>query len=345
MEVDGRDRAGWEELGDAFADASLFQSHAYGALRWGAANLSHLVLSCQGRPVAAAQVRLVRLPVAGAGAAYVSWGPLHRPRAGGAPAETLERAVAALVQEYSQRRGLVLRLVPRLEDDPAGRARELLTRHGLAPLEEERPYHTYVLDLGLAESELRDSLHGKWRSRLKKTLEAPLELAWGQEAGLYQEFAALFQEMSQRKGFEDLSDVPLLGRVQEDLPPRHKMLLAVARHEGRAVAAVAATTQGDTAVYYLGASSPEGRDLGASYLLQWQMLLRLRERGFAAYDLGGVNPAGNPGVHEFKQRLAGKRGREVRFVGQWQGGGGTLSRWAASGGEKIRRALRKRPGG
>ena len=80
--VDQATEGEWNKLVSLFADASVYQAWAYGEVHWGRSQLSHLVLTQNGAAAAAAQVRIVRLPVLGKGVAYVRWGPLCCRRGG-----------------------------------------------------------------------------------------------------------------------------------------------------------------------------------------------------------------------------------------------------------------------
>ncbi len=40
-----------------------------------------------------------------------------------------------------------------------------------------------------------------------------------------------------------------------------------------------------------------------SYLLQWEMIKWLKQRGCQKYDLGGINLDDNPGVYHFKSGI------------------------------------------
>jgi hypothetical protein len=42
-----------------------------------------------------------------------------------------------------------------------------------------------------------------------------------------------------------------------------------------------------------------------AYLLQWNMIQRLKGSGVRWYDLGGIDPEGNPGVYAFKRGFSG----------------------------------------
>ncbi len=81
-EVDEVDEAHWYGLLRQFEDANIYQAWAYGLVRSGRQNISHLVLKEHGKVVAIAQSRIMKAPVIGAGVAYVMWGPLWRLREG-----------------------------------------------------------------------------------------------------------------------------------------------------------------------------------------------------------------------------------------------------------------------
>ena len=62
---------------------------------------------------------------------------------------------------------------------------------------------------------------------------------------------------------------------------------------------------GDSAIYLLGATSDDGLNAKGSYLLQWTLIQWLKENGVRWYDLGGIDPEGNPGVYYFKRGFSG----------------------------------------
>jgi FemAB family len=62
---------------------------------------------------------------------------------------------------------------------------------------------------------------------------------------------------------------------------------------------------GDSAIYLLGATSANGLNAKGAYLLQWTMIQWLKENSIKWYDLGGIDPEGNPGVYSFKRGLSG----------------------------------------
>jgi hypothetical protein len=62
---------------------------------------------------------------------------------------------------------------------------------------------------------------------------------------------------------------------------------------------------GDSAIYLLGATSDDGLNAKGAYLLQWTLIQWLKENGIKWYDLGGIDPEGNPGVYSFKRGFSG----------------------------------------
>ena len=116
-EFDNVDKAEWYKIISQFSDANIYQTWDYDAVRCGKENISHLVLRKDGKIVAAAQARIVRIPVLGLGAAYIRWGPFWQLRDQAADPVAFRMALRALRNEYVCRRGLILRIFPILYDD------------------------------------------------------------------------------------------------------------------------------------------------------------------------------------------------------------------------------------
>jgi lipid II:glycine glycyltransferase (peptidoglycan interpeptide bridge formation enzyme) len=83
------------------------------------------------------------------------------------------------------------------------------------------------------------------------------------------------------------------------------MLILISQENGRLMTGLIGSIVGDMGIYLLGATSGEGMKTKGSYLLQWRMIQRLKERGCRWYDLGGINPQRNPGVFHFKSGFGG----------------------------------------
>jgi lipid II:glycine glycyltransferase (peptidoglycan interpeptide bridge formation enzyme) len=138
--------------------------------------------------------------------------------------------------------------------------------------------------------------------------------------------------MMLRKRFETTVDPQQFQRIQQRLPAPQKLRILISTREGVPQAGLVATAVGETGIYLLGATSNDGMKSKGAYLLQWQMMNRLRECGCQGYDLGGINPQTNPGVYHFK---AGLGGDEVSGLGRFVWRRARLSAWAVAAGERL----------
>jgi len=308
--------ANWSALLAEFADANFYQTHAYGSVSWGRGSLAHLVVR-QGEHVRAlAQVRQMRLGH-WFGVAYVRWGPCAKRLGAAWDAAAFRCAMAALAEEFVQRRGWVLRVVPNLfrQDQEATVALEILQALGFGRDEVGRNYRTLRVDLTAPLETIRNRLDGKWRNQLNAATRNALEIREGNDTQLFREFRRLYDEMMARKRFETTVDVADFERMQEELELGEKLRVALAARSGRFHAGVVATAVGETGIYLLGATGEEGLTSKASYLLQWRMIEHLKSAGCRFYDLGGINPETNPGVCHFK---SGMGGHEVLQLGRFE---------------------------
>jgi len=312
VEVDRVTQDAWAPLVDRFADANLYQTWEYGALRGGA--MSHLVLSHGDEPVAAAQLRIAKMPVLG-GVAYMRNGPLWKKPGAEPDPEHLRHAVRALRVEYVKRRGLVLRVLA-YEFDDHPQVADVLTSEGL--VHKRSNAHTVMVDLAPSLEDIRKNLVGQWRTDLNRAERGTLEWTVGHDLDLYARFEALYAEMHDRKGFTEFVSVEQFRQLQKDLPDRFKLSIALCTHEGRPVAGAVNSVMGDAATAIFWATSPEGRGLRGAYFLQWRLIEHYKAAGFRWYDTGGLDKARNPGTYRFKMRMAGKEPRTVRHLGEYE---------------------------
>jgi len=330
----------WYALMETFSDATIIQSWDWGHVWWKGRGLSHMVLRRHGEPVAAAQVNVRRVPGLG-GMALAMWGPMWK-RPGHAPdPEIFSAALAAMHEEYVGRRRLMLRVIPNEAEGDHEAFDSAFRETGLERASSYIPYRTYVVDLSLNEADMRAGLRGNWRGHLKKAESNGLEIVDGSSPELLKEVCALYTEMHQRKGFTEAFDHRLFAQVQTILPDRHKLRIFVARKDGVPVAGIAVSLFGNTAHYLLGATGNAGTQLRASYLLQWNAIRWAKASGATLYDLHGVDPERDPGVHHFKQGLAGKNTPMTVYMGVYQTQGPLASRVMVQAGEAARRVIQE----
>lgn len=336
VQVDQTTEADWNALVPQFVDANIYQTWAYGAVCWGEKQLSHVVLQRGGLPAAMAQLRVVRLPIIGCGVAHLLWGPLCTLKGNAWDAEAFGAISQAIIDEYVRRRRLLLRMLPCPCSPQEGTGENIRTTWEALGLSRERgfkPYRTLRVDLAPSLEALRKQLDQKWRNQLNGAERNDLTIIEGTGDDLYQQFLALYSEMMARKNFETTVDPHQFRAIQSRLPETQKMLILISQRNGRPMTGLIGAVIGDTGVYLLGATSNEGMKTKGSYLLQWRMMQRLRERGCRWYDLGGVNPETNPGVYHFKQGMGGS---EASCLGRFSLSADLLSVAAVTGAERLR---------
>ena len=322
VQVDGQTAETWSAILEQFADANIYQTWAYGAVRWGIRNLSHLVIRQDGQVMAAAQLRIVRLPLLPAGLAYLRWGPLVN-RVG----QTLDPSIVGemlkwLREEFCQRRGLTLQVIPNTySGETLSDAYEPARHRSFPHLEITWPrYRTVLVNLESAAEVIRDRFNPKTRRHLKRAEKNGLTVEMSDQPEASREFLRLYKMMRERKQFETTVDVDEFGQMQLLLAGCARMQTFIARKDGAAIGALVCSRMGNTGIYLLGATNERARDLLASYLLHWHAMLWLKAQGSLYYDLGGIDPEANSGGYEFKSGFGGNEVAQsipYSFPGGW----------------------------
>ncbi len=307
VEIDRVIESDWSEMMDRFEDANIYQTWSYGAVRWGKRNLSHLVLKRHGEAVGIAQLRIARPGNFKLGIAYLRWGPLCHLRGGDLQPEIVRAMAIALREEYVNQRGLYLEIMPNAF---SGSFRTEIFQSAFAGFDCKlgvgvEKYRTFVLDLENPLEELRRKLDKKWRNQLNAAERNNLKVLEGDDGEAYGKFCNLYSQMWARKRFETSVNIEDFGHIQEHLPRNQRMKVWICEDKNQPVAGLVCSAMGNSAIYLLGATNETGMKLKASYLLQWTVIRYLKDNGTGYYDLGGIDPATNPGVHHFKNGLSG----------------------------------------
>lgn len=172
---------------------------------------------------------------------------------------------------------------------------------------------TVLFELSNSELEMRKQLHGYWRNHLSKAERAGTEVVDGTRS----ELLTMLDELAQRKGFKVRYDAHFVEALRASFGKG--FVIRVARHSGRNVGVLLDLRAGDTGTSFLGAATPEGRELRVAYLLAWDALRRYRESGARTYDMGNIGRDRSTGPSAFKVRSGGDI---VEFPGTYLIGGG-----------------------
>lgn len=279
--------------------ASWRQMPAYSAVaaRDQGAESRYLQVLSGGQPVAIANVRIKRVPVLTVGVAMIAQGPVML-----SEGEGLRESVrAALADHVGRVMGLTLRINPPLrignEDDALPSP--------FVPIAGTR-YETFAIDLKSDLEDLRAKLNGKWRSDLRRGEKSAVTVTRSSAEEDFLELQPLLEQLAQGKGFAVPQDARFFAHVARNAREPERIVVHLARHEGRVIGGHVGAFSGDTAVYLIGATNDEGRDLRASFLLQWAVIEYAKSQGLTWYDLGGADEAANPHVFRFKKRMGGE---------------------------------------
>jgi lipid II:glycine glycyltransferase (peptidoglycan interpeptide bridge formation enzyme) len=329
--------ADWSSLAATFADFNIYQTWAFGEISADdtRSQVSRIVVRRGDAVIGAAQLRIKRLPLLNAGLAYVYFGPLWR--RDGADAGDLRDVLDCLRGEYGDRRGLEVRVVPNLPGSIADEAvMRAIAGAGFSADATGDAYRTLILDLSPSLEALRRQLAQKWRNGLNQGEKRGVRVEAHSDDAAMERFESLYDAMWTKKRFEAGVSVSSFRRLQESLATREKQTILLAYVGDELTAGHVSSTLGEACIYLLGASNDLGREYKASYVLQWRALEAAKNAGAKWYDLGGIDPQGNPGVYHFK---AGLGGGDTTFAGQFTAKGRGSARYLVPLAERAYRAL------
>jgi lipid II:glycine glycyltransferase (peptidoglycan interpeptide bridge formation enzyme) len=201
------------------------------------------------------------------------------------------------------------------------------------------------MDLGPPVETLREGMNPHWKRELKLAERHRLEIVEGSSDQLFSDFIEIYREMVARKKFVEGNDINQFRLMQASLPEEMRCKVMLCKSTAGVFAGLVCSVIGNTALYLFGATSNIGMKSNGSYLLHWNLIQALKERGHTAYDLNGINPVKNPGTYKFKRDLAGKHGKDVHFLGRFDSRVNVFSHWCVQLGEgarTLRRTLKAR---
>ena len=183
-----------------------------------------------------------------------------------------------------------------------------------------QPSHTLILDLTKGPEAILTDAHEKTRYNVRLAERKGVEVEL--DSGAFGDAWKVFEETGTRGGFR-LHDrayyAVMLAAMSSPLTKggleggSAKASLAVARYEGKVIAANIVMDFGNTRTYLHGASSDAHRNVMAPFLLHMKLIEEACALGKDAYDWWGVAPEGaledHPwaGISRFKLGWGGER--------------------------------------
>jgi hypothetical protein len=170
-----------------------------------------------------------------------------------------------------------------------------------------RPAQTIWIDLSPGRDRLWSERDTGLRNAVRRASRDKLEVAMTREMADIHAFTDLLQRVSAMKGFEMRTSAPLmsalLGSATTDACEAQ---LFVAKVAGELAAGAFIARCGPSVHYVWGATDRRFSRQRAAEVLQWSAMEWALEKGCSCYDLGGIDPVGNPGTYVFKRRLGGE---------------------------------------
>jgi hypothetical protein len=267
---------------------------------------SHLVLRHNGNITAGARVSIYALPILGRGLALVRFGPFWRRLRQPVSSDIYRATVAALIEEYCNRRGHGLVIRPRPNPDFYGIEGQILGELGFVVRRALPAPERYCADVSQGEAAQLSNFDQKWRYNLRQALKHNFDIRLCDTEAEVATFRQLHENMTVRKSLESAAR-GMIGALEDltRLPNPIRMHVILVRHGGEPIAGATIGVLGDTAFYVLGATNDKALKLKADYAMQWWIMRWLNGQNIRWYELGGT---GDPGIRQFKKGLIGKLG-------------------------------------
>jgi lipid II:glycine glycyltransferase (peptidoglycan interpeptide bridge formation enzyme) len=327
------DKTFWHRAMQDFNDANIYQTWNFAALAQNEKILKHIAIYSNQNLIGLVKVRIRTVPIFNRGIAYILNGPVWQKRNQENNIQILSDIFLALKKEFVINQKLILRIKPYIFSDKISNF-DFIEKLGFKRVEKVKQYQTLVLYLDKDLDEIRKSLEQKWRNCLNQSERNGLEISKGNDQELYNVFLEIYNQLIARKKFKENVDPYKIGKMNQELDDEYKLKIFIAYKDKIPVAGLVGSVMGDTGIYLLGASNEIGMKNKGSYLLQWEMIKWLKQKGCQRYDLGGINLDDNPGVYKFKSGITEQEVFGMSTVETYKS---WISKWIVRLGEFIKK--------
>jgi len=185
----------------------------------------------------------------------------------------------------------------------------------------KEPTTTTILDLTKTEDQLLANMHQKTRYNIRLAQKKKINIRTATSQTLNKDidiFINLNKDTAKRNKIHTHSQDYYKKLINFFFSGQHdiKLKLYTAELDQKPLASIIVIYFGQTATYLHGASSTQGRQLMAGYLIQWQAMQDAKQANMATYDLWGIDDT-NPkwaGITKFKK---GFGGQTINYQGTW----------------------------
>lgn len=165
-------------------------------------------------------------------------------------------------------------------------------------------FGSYRIDLQKSEDALFEAVHTKHRNSIRKATKDGVTVSFGNH--LLHEVFTVIADTQQRNGIFFHTELEFKQLVQS---LGSNVMLCAAYYQGKCQG-TAFVIKDSTTAYYLYGGSCDAPHTGSLNLLQWEIILQLKQSGTMFYDFVGarVSPSETSrayGIKRFKQRFGG----------------------------------------
>lgn len=227
------------------------------------------------------QILFKHLPLVPLTIAYIPKGPIID-----LTDESAALAIRQAIYQIARRqRAIFLKIEPNMPDDE--RVHVWLCESGFRPsAQTNQPRCTIILDLVSGEEALLASMRKKTRQLIRRAEREGVQVVQGSEADL-DDFYRIMTTTAEIKDIE-VHRSDFYHHVWQTFQANGAVHLFLARHQEQTVAAKMVLVFRDTSLHLWGGTSPQGRDVYASYLIQWEAIRWAASQGLAHCDLWGI---------------------------------------------------------
>jgi len=272
----------WNTFVAQAPSGNLLQSWEWGdfkaAMGW---QVQRIGIERDGQIVAGTQLLLKSLPWLPLTIAYIPKGPIVD-LADETISDTLFSAIHRIARS---RRAIFLKIEPNLLD--SDQAHTWIRQYGFqSTVHTNQPRSTIVIDLAAGEEVLLVNMRKKTRKLIRRAAREGVKVVEGGASDL----DVLYQIMTttaERKGYT-IHNKSFFQQAWQAFQTTGSIKLLLAKHQDQVVAVKMICVFGDKSMHLWGGVSHKGREVCASYLLQWESIKWAMARGCKYCDLWGI---------------------------------------------------------
>lgn len=234
-----------------------------------------------GRLVAGLQVLFKRLPLFPLAIAYIPKGPVVDLADEG----TVQALFSAAHRLARDKKAILLKVEPNYADND--QTHQLLRQYGFQSTAlTNQPRATIVIDLTQGEEALRANMRKKTRQLIRRAAQGGVEIVEGDLSDI-ESFYRTLSSAAELKGFP-VHGQAFYQQAWKAFQGTGGIKLMLAKYEGQVVAAKIICIFVDKSMHLWGGTSRVGREVYASYLLQWESIKWAAAHGCRKCDLWGI---------------------------------------------------------